>query len=627
MPDFSQRQQKIISIITNHEDYVTCNEIINEIGCSRRTVINEINEINKQLPLIISSNRGYLINKEVISKLRVESVANIKDEHGLLRRLIMKNRSYSFGELADKLYISESALDKSLKDIESFISSFNIRIRREKGFIYIDGTEYDKRRLINYLINEEIDENFRSPEDIDELVEDIDLERTRHIIETSIERYDCYLDPNYSWNIFLNITIALIRMKDSSYMEENISDSINHNSNEYRIAAEICKQYSNHHHIEPKEDDILYVAALLAGQLKQSNSADNFEPLKIISDEFMEQIDRILMETFSYYMIDADYHGFLYNFALHIDAMLKRIRNKQSIINDLLTNIKRNSPFVYEIAVHITHALQQEYDVLIPDEEIGFIAVHIGFVINNSVDSFEKVRILLLCNDYHNLIKTISDKIMENHNEYVEIIPYDISINPIRTDFDVDLIITTKMINIIGKRMIVITPFYSLMDKMQVDNAIHEILTEKEMGYSIKLLTSFFHEDLFFKTDDYSNKDEVIDFLGQKVVDFGLAEADFIRSVHEREKLSSTCFFDTFAIPHSIDVFSKRSMFCVLISEKGIMWDDKKIHIVLMLAVQLNDRKEFVNIYNSIIKMLWDKEKAKQLIKADSLSEFIQMIR
>ena len=114
-------------------------------------------------------------------------------------------------------------------------------------------------------------------------------------------------------------------------MKQNIADSIDRHSDEYRIALQICERYTELYQITPNEEDILYIAALLAGQLKQNNSADKIEPLKIISDEFMEQIDRILMETFSYYMINADYHGFLYNFALHIDAMLKRIRNKQSI--------------------------------------------------------------------------------------------------------------------------------------------------------------------------------------------------------------------------------------------------------------------------------------------------------
>ena len=625
MTDFSERQQKIITIITNHNDYVTCKQIENEIGFSRRTILNEINEINRIKPIIISSNRGYRIDREALNEIRVESIPDIRSEHDLLRRLMLKNKTYSFKELQDKLYISETTLNKTLKEISPFVSSFGLSIKRSKGQISIEGNEFNKRRLINYLINEEIDENFKSLGDIDELVEGIDTIRVQHIIDTSIEQFGYYVDTNYTFNMTLNVIIALYRMKNNLHIDEDIETSVSSDSDEYRIAEMICDQYSNHSYINVREEDVRYIASLLSGQLRRRDNKEQPEP--IISNEFINEIDVLLMETFSYFMIEASYSDLLYPFALHIDAMLKRIRNNQIIINDLLGNIKKNSPFIYEVAIYFANKVNQKYNVRMPDEEIGFVSVHLGFVINNSIQKFNKVKILLLCNDYHNILNTITTKIMSKHSDYVDIIPYDISFNPIRTDFDVDLIISTKMINVVGKKLIIITPFYSIVDSIQVDDAINEVLASKEKSYRNLLLSSFFHEDLFFKTDRFQNKEEVINFMGQKIIDFGLTDDRFIQSVQEREKISSTCFFDTFAIPHAIDVFSNKSMFCILTSEKGIMWDDTKIHIVLMLAVHLDDRKEFVNIYNGIIKALWDKDKTDRLINANTLAEFIEVLK
>lgn len=94
----------------------------------------------------------------------------------------------------------------------------------------------------------------------------------------------------------------------------------------------------------------------------------------------------------------------------------------------------------------------------------------------------------------------------------------------------------------------------------------------------------------------------------------------------EREQLSSTCFFDTFAIPHALDMNATHTMICVLTSESGIQWDDHVLHIVLMLAVQQNDRKKFMELYNGIVQTLEKPEKVNKLVLADNLMDFLNQL-
>ncbi len=107
------------------------------------------------------------------------------------------------------------------------------------------------------------------------------------------------------------------------------------------------------------------------------------------------------------------------------------------------------------------------------------------------------------------------------------------------------------------------------------------------------------------------------------MIDFGLAEEGFIESVLKREDLSSTCFLNTFAIPHAIELNAKKTMFSVLISKKGIKWDKHTIHIVLMIAVNQKDRKKFMELYDGIVKCLDNPEKVKLLISSNTHLEFI----
>ncbi|RNM31036.1 hypothetical protein EDX97_00225 [Absicoccus porci] len=64
-----------------------------------------------------------------------------------------------------------------------------------------------------------------------------------------------------------------------------------------------------------------------------------------------------------------------------------------------------------------------------------------------------------------------------------------------------------------------------------------------------------------------------------------------MESVLQREKLSSAGFFGTFTIPHAMELNVKRTMCSVLLSPKGILWDDEKVYIVLMIAVQKRSKR------------------------------------
>ncbi len=347
---------------------------------------------------------------------------------------------------------------------------------------------------------------------------------------------------------------------------------------------------------------------------------------EIITSEFINEIDEILFSVFNYYMLNIDFSDFLYNFALHINDLIKRASHCQIAHNDIFDNIKKNCPFIYDVAVQIAKKTHDKYNILIEDEEIGYISIHIGFLIENYNASTEKIKILLICDDYYHIMDKIKNNIIKNHAHLIEI--DSITANPFHYEFDdkIDLIITTKELSFIGKKIIHISPFYTQEDYLKIDTAINQYIIEREKQAQNSMLRSYFHENLFFDMNTYLSKEEAIRFMGQKIIDFGLAKEGFVESVFKREEMSSTCFFDTFAIPHALELNAKQTMFCVLVNRKGVQWDYKKIHIVLMIAVQQKDRKKFMKIYESIIRALGDKEKIQNLIKSHSLNEFIRYL-
>lgn len=67
----------------------------------------------------------------------------------------------------------------------------------------------------------------------------------------------------------------------------------------------------------------------------------------------------------------------------HIDYAIKRTKDDLNITNPLLYEIRLLYPREYKVGIHALEMIKSEFDVQLPKDEAGFIAMHI---INNSMD-------------------------------------------------------------------------------------------------------------------------------------------------------------------------------------------------------------------------------------------------
>ena len=290
-------------------------------------------------------------------------------------------------------------------------------------------------------------------------------------------------------------------------------------------------------------------------------------------------------------------------------------------------NIKLNYPFIYEIAVFIAHRIENTFSIKVDDYEIGFLALHIGAaLITSSKEETEKIKVILVGSDCHGLTSGIEDKIKTKYHDSIEIIDVIPNLSEKNISGDSLFYISTLPKNTMLNNVISISPFLSKDDFLKLDNAIDKYRKLRNKRLMKKSITTFFREELFFHNLSFSNKYEIIRFLGEKTVQFGIAKKGFTDSVVMREDLSSTCFFDTFAIPHAIELNAYQTSFSILTTEDFLPWDDNKIKVVFMIAVSQSDRKEFEKIYHGIIDILCDKNSILQLSQAETYMEFINCI-
>ena len=107
---------------------------------------------------------------------------------------------------------------------------------------------------------------------------------------------------------------------------------------------------------------------------------------------------------------------------------------------------------------------------------------------------------------------------------------------------------------------------------MKIMTATQECIDQKKTDHFNDLFHTYFHKNLFFIRNDLTNKEEVIRFMGQQFIDQDITSDGFIESVLQHQK----------------------NICSVLLSPKGILWDDEKVYIVLMIAVQKKIKNLFL---------------------------------
>lgn len=602
--ELTERQIKIIEALQKCNNTANGKFLSAYTGYSLRTIQSEMVYL-KEINLVSSSKKGYTLIKDI------DSNPPISDEEIIIKKLLTQEE-IDFFDLADELYISESKLKTVIKKANTILDNYNLKAIVKNNSVFLNGKELDKRKTLRKMI-------FKDANNDDELIEcfnDIDIIKLKDIVVSTIDSSGYYIQYPYANNLFLAITICLYRVYKGSHTPDDYCFA--KGSYEYELALKIVERFYEHFRKETTESDVCYIASMFEGQIVKSSKIKNTIKTE---NMFESKITKLLTSAFGDYGIHINSSSYIHNFIIHVSELVKRGKINNFIVNSTHTSIKEKCPYIYDVAVHFAKSLEIEFNFIIPDDEIAFLAMHIGLIISSETKQTNNVNILCYISNYHGMADRIIAMIKERHSNQILISNIDPHTKLLPKQ-EFDLIITTERLDIIGKNVVNITPFFDIVDRTNVDTAISNCLNEKKKRNDFIRLMECFTPDLFFIRNDINDSSEAIRFLGNKLIDYGIVADGFIESVYSREELSPTSFYNSFAIPHSIENNAKKTMFAVLINENGISWHDTKVKLCLMICIRKNDLHDFPDLYDGVVRVLCDPVRLQKLIESKSLEEF-----
>lgn len=627
-----QLHRDLIVFLNQKQTWTTSKSLASSFDVSVRTIKSMIKTINTYYPeLIQSSNDGYRLieTTRLHEALQNNSSApQTQDERRkqIFKTLLLAKEEVCLVTLADQLAISPSTLTNEINKLKLDLAEYELHFSIKKDSISIEGYEKNKKKMFSKFIYEETKERFLSLESMRVYLPHFDLYQLRTIIVDTLDQFHYFVDEFSILNFVLHVAIILERPEDIKrdfYQEHypmfppHIQDIIE------AVSSQIAKQFGcTLSEVECADLSLLLMTRIIKAETFQHDSNLLND---VIPNHVKSLVQTIQSRTLAAYNIDMSNEAFTFRFSLHIKNLLTRLENHVLLRNPQMSSIKNMYPFIYDISVFISNIIMSATQSVISEDEMAYIALHVGVLIEEIQQKQQKVRAILINPTYFSQEDRFARRIQEAFPQTIiitEVVP---SFEAITSHHNDDLILSTIPVHqLCETKIVLISPFLSQQDISAIALEI-DVLFKKRLTHKIhSKLNALFHEELFFISPQASQED-MIETLGDALIKYDYVDDNFKQKIYERESLSPSAYADI-AMPHPIEMCAKHSAIAISIHADGLLWNQSKVKIVFMLAIHKEDHLLFRDIFSFITDVIVHSEQLDKLSQAQDYHHFIQTL-
>lgn len=626
-----RKQEELINYLYTHNEKVTANILSKALNLSIRTIKSYIAELNMNYPsLISSSNRGY-----VIDKVKANSLLQYKDDIPqdyesrciyIIKKTLLEKQDYiDIFDLCEELFISYSTLKKDIYKMNTSFANFKITFSSENNKLHVGGSEQNKRKLISHVMSEEVSGNFLNLTLLQESFPDYDLDDACTLIKDICKQHHYYLNDFSCVNFILHVTIMVSRINHGNHIINNNELIQVTNKNDEKIAKELCLALEQVFNVSFNSSEILEIYILFKNNANYIND-ENENVSLLVSDEIIQITKNIIKNVDEHFFINLDSDNFITPFMLHLKNLKNRLIKNNLLKNPMLDSIKISCPTIYDISTFIAYQLTLSFHENVNEDEIAFIALHVGTEIERQKKEETKVSCLLLCPEYLNITSTLHKKIMMDFGDQLTIqksISFENEI--LGNNFDL-LITTVPVLESTNYFTVLLPPFPISYEKNKILDAIIRIENTKKSQILTNNLNFYFNEKLFYSMNEDISKSAVINELAERMINLGYVEENFKEEIWKRETASSTAFMNI-AIPHPMKMSAYKTSIGVVISHKGIDWGNQHfVNVVFMIAFNKIDNKHFHALYESLVLLFNEPIVISEIKKCKNFNDFKDIV-
>ena len=631
----NKRQERVITLLKDNKKWITGKELSEFLNVSDRTIRSDITCINLYYDgILIESDvrKGYHLNGDASANLNIHSENIIPQTcfqrcFYIIHELLFKKNELNLVELMGKVFVRDTSIENDIKEIKKILVPYStLKLLRSKNYIYLEGSEEEKRKLYVNLLSKKAKGNFLNLDFLASLFPDFDLIAAKELLMNILKKYNYSVREMEFPAIMTYIGTSIERMLCNNYIESDIKKENIKNSAEFSIANEFFKNASKKLNIQIKEDENVVLAFLLL-ERKQFDS-DN-KALLLNSDyKVNELISNILEDIYTQFDVDLRKDEDLREgLSLHIQMLLQRKKKNVQIPNLYLDELKYKYPFFFEMAIRVGNLIEKELNITIDENDISFIEQHFGGALERM--NFKNKYKAVMINPNNQALSKLCIKKIESIFHERMVITDSMSFfekkeilkaNP-------DLILTTfPLEHDLNILTVQISIFVNSKDETQIFKALNLLDSRKSKEKFITSFKSMMDPRFFYFNLDLDTPEKILNFMSDEMYNAGIVDKDFKGAVLKREELSPTSFIYSFAIPHPIGAISRESKISAALLKKPIQWGEFQVKLVLLLAIEKDNEKIIRTFFDWLSDMVDDPKKLSSLMKTKNYDEFIDLI-
>lgn len=617
------RLKQIFDYLTLDYDYHTSKEIGEVMDLSSKTIRKEINQLNsviKDKGAIVESKpgKGFIFTIKDKEKFQLflkkdwYKYAYYQEKDGdknlryvnILRMFLFSNSYIKQFELAEVFHVSESQINKDLPYVKKILENYDLELLSKPYYgMKVEGCEKNIRLAIKNEIGEdpilfEGDKDRELFRKIQEIIDEMDFGE------------DYYMPYVNFKNLVIHIYISILRIKEKKYI--NLSKSLEKkvvSYEEFKIANKIVDELQAKLGMKIPKDELVYITMHLIAK-------NTIRDQEKISTEILETSQAIIDEIYrvSKYDFRANI-DFYFALAIHLGPLINRIKYGFTMKNPILDDIKDNK-IPYLLATIGSNVINEKYQTKLSEDEIGYIALHIMAAMDSNTTNTK--NILIICGSGNSSAQIMKAQLNRQfRNNINEIRTTDLrSLDKINMK-DYDLIISSvKLDDAYDLPIVYVDVIFS---KVDLDN-IKIAIDDSRLGK----IYDIFSNSVFVKTGKFKNKLEVLKFIAETIEDKShIKKENALNQLKKREEMGQTSF-DSIAIPHILEQVEGNSYSIIIILDKPIKWNDKRVSLVYSLVIgdKIGDMSLY---YEKLGEFLSDKDAQKKALETKDTMEFMNV--
>ena len=584
------RALSIIKILLNSVEPVSSLALSQEIGCSTKTIQNEIKEVNKELKnceIVSIRGIGYKIEGNLDDiDIKNSDLYDYDRVEYIIKKIInissTDKDTIKLEDLADSMYVSLSTVKNDLKEVKKILNEYNLKISsKHKQGICIEASEED---IIKFIINysNKVDNSLSIKDFLNNNIIE-NLFSIKKILLDTLSYENMILTDNEFKNIVNYISIYLSR----------------NNTNQSDFIKEYIKKYKSKKEKPISEDEQLLIRKAIKEFCRDLNIATS---INLSHDKIFEEC--------------------LFN---HICNLYKRADLGINQYEITAGEIKLKYPFPFELGKIAKKTIEKNLNMEISEDEVENIALHIGGALERIDKRDEKkvYKTIIVCTSgvgTSMLIKSKLENIFKGKLEIIKVIPSYL-IDYINV-LDIDFVISTVEVNLENVNVIKVSPM--LTDK---EIKLIEKYIETENVYIDLDIQNLFSSELFFKDIKAETRSQVIDIMSKKLVEKGYIDDTMRQSYFERETIATTEIGNMVAIPHGAKGEVYENKVAIGILKEPISWEVGKVRLVIMLALDKEKILDYEEVFSTIYKKVDSIAKVISICENKSYEKFIKLFK